>query len=172
MEFKIGDKVHFSESSGNDTATVHVISAVEEKEGRAFYSLEGDAGGLYVAESLSPALDESLLEQKPEEVETSTVDPSPVEETKEERMKRLNISDLPGHTYETEQIQKQRQEELAKEDPKPYEFKANGYTVTEIEGKDGLPATYLVTAEGYEKGFGNKREAEIWAETHARHFAD
>lgn len=33
------------------------------------------------------------------------------EETREERMKRLDISDVPFHTYETEQIQKQRERE-------------------------------------------------------------
>lgn len=48
---------------------------------------------------------EFVLDTKPEVV--------PEGETKEERMKRLNISDLPGHTWETEQIQKAREEELA-----------------------------------------------------------
>lgn len=41
-------------------------------------------------------------EQKPAEIPKQ-------EEAKEDRMKRLNISDVPFHTYETEQIQKQRE---------------------------------------------------------------
>lgn len=81
-------------------------------------------------------------------------------------VKDENVSDLPYHNKETEKIALDRAADVQAD--KPYEFKANGYTVTEVEGKDGLPMTYSVTAEGFERGFADKRDAEIYAETHAR----
>lgn len=46
---------------------------------------------------------------KPVEPEAKAKVEAPKDETKEERMKRLNVSDVPYMTYETEQIQKQRE---------------------------------------------------------------
>ena len=100
---------------------------------------------------------------KPEAIAKTETD-----ETKDERKKRLNISDIPYHTYETEQAMIARDKEVADAGPVAYEYKANGYTVTEVEPetKDGLKK-YKVTAEDFEKVFLGKRDAEIYVETHA-----
>lgn len=117
---------------------------------------------------------------KPEGV---TIKPSAIEDKRDEkpedRMKRLNLSNLPGHTYETEQIQKQRDKEIADKGEVKYEFKANGYTVTEFEDKtvakdpEGkFPKRYKVSAEGFELVIGTKAAAENYALTHAEAHKD
>jgi hypothetical protein len=93
----------------------------------------------------------------------------PTNETKEQRMKRLNLSEVPYHTYETEQ----KAIAAAKALPvnKPYVFKANGYTVTDKdavvpEGADAKKE-YVVTADGFLHTFADKRSAEIYVTTHS-----
>jgi hypothetical protein len=57
----------------------------------------------------------------------------------------------------------------------PYEFKANGYTVTKGEDVDDLDESlqpYKITAEGFEKVVLGKRTAEIFAETHSLGFKE
>lgn len=97
-----------------------------------------------------------------------------------------NVSNIPYHTKETAQIAADRAEELKNQEDKPYEYKVNGYTVTEFEDTpkiaagdkpgeliDGEKTTkYKVTADGFEKVFIGKREAEIFVETHAIEFKD
>ncbi len=104
---------------------------------------------------------------KPEAIQSA----APTDETREERMKRLNLSDLPYHTYESEQAMKASHEEVKAKGDVPYEYKANGYTVTEVDDKD-LPAKYKVTADGFEKFFAEKRDAEVYVETHAEAHKD
>jgi hypothetical protein len=122
------------------------------------------------------------IQKAPEEgvkIKESAIE-KPTDESAEDRMKRLNISNLPGHTYETEHISKQRQDELKSQDSKDYEYKANGYTVSEFEqdepegvGDDYEPVkAYKVTAEGFEKVFASKNEAAMFVETHAAQFKD
>ena len=101
----------------------------------------------------------------------TTVKPSAIGQdglTNEQRMKNLNISDLPYHTHETEQKAKAAKDNKA---DKPYVFKANGYTVVEKEypAVGELPAKtlYVATADGFERAFTDKRSAEIYVTTHA-----
>lgn len=56
VTFEVGEKVHFAESTGNDTSIVYTVDGVHPKDeqGQTFYSLEGDAAGLYLASSLEP----------------------------------------------------------------------------------------------------------------------
>jgi hypothetical protein len=126
--------------------------------------------------------------------ETVTLKPSAVEVNKDERaedrMKRLNLSNVPGHTYETEQIAKDRAEELKGKDAEPYKYEANGYIVKEADEQpesftssvesnnltgselDGL-RLYTVTAEGdFTKNIVGKRNAEIYVTTHAEAHKD
>lgn len=100
--------------------------------------------------------DETVVEQ-----EVPVVEPviEPLKQVKDE-----NISDLPYHTKETEKLAEERIASLPVE-PAPYEFKANGYTVKEAEV--GKLEIFMVTADGFEKGFASQREAEIYVTTHA-----
>lgn len=89
--------------------------------------------------------------------------------------KSFASSDLPYHTKETEDIAVSRAKELEGQDKKPYEYKFNGYTVTEVEVATTEEATqYKVTADdaaGFEQFFTNQRAAEIFVETHSPQFA-
>lgn len=113
-------------------------------------------------------------------IKEDAIDRTKQDESAEDRKKRLNISDIPGHNYETEQIQKDRAKEIADADPKPYEYRKNGYVVKEIEGANQLASDpkdantlYEVTAgEDFKQVFNTKRAAEIYAETHAPHRKD
>ncbi len=100
----------------------------------------------------------------------------------------------PYHTKETAKIAEDRQKENEdKNKDKPYEYTANGYTVTEKDRKgaaeiahnvpdvpnrgweDGNDPTkeYEVTADGdFLKVFPTRRAAEIYVETHAEAHKD
>lgn len=111
-------------------------------------------------------MDEQTVVEQPTEQITQqpvTLKPSAIEPLT--TVKDENVSDLPYHNKETEKLAEDR----AKDAPadKPYEFRANGYSVAEVEGKDGLRATFVVSAEGFERAFTDRRSAEIYAETHA-----
>ncbi len=116
---------------------------------------------------------------KPEAIEAEKFK----DEKPEDRMKRLNLSAIPYHTYETEQIAKAAAAKAPKD--VPYKYEANGYTVEEREYKTakdaGLPkdteefvpyTRYVVTADGFEKGFETKQAAEMYARTHAESHKD
>lgn len=83
----------------------------------------------------------------------------------------------PGHTAETWAIQQERMKALEEEGDKPYHYEANGYSVDARKAEEGVRGdedgiVYVVTGNGLdEKVYTNKREAEIFAETHAPHFA-
>jgi hypothetical protein len=85
------------------------------------------------------------------------------------QVKDENASDFPYHNKATEKIAVDRAKEVKTD--KPYEYKANGYTVTEkdaVVAEGAAPAkTYVVTADGFEHGFADKRSAEIYVTTHA-----
>ncbi len=92
----------------------------------------------------------------------------------------------PYHTQETAQIAKDRADEMKNGDPQPYEFKANGYVVTERELKEGetgaapgdpacpetKPKVYDVTADGFLMTFPTRNEAQNYALTHAEAHKD
>ena len=77
----------------------------------------------------------------------------------------------PYHNAETAKIAEDRAKELDGQD-KPYEYKANGYTVTEKAGPFEGSNVYEVTAGDFVTGFADKRSAEIYADTHARYFPE
>jgi hypothetical protein len=87
-------------------------------------------------------------------------------------------SALPYHTAETEKIAADRAEEIANAEPKPYRYEINDYVVTEEEGPNPQATTpedanklWKVTSGEFVQFFGNKRAAEIFAETHSPQFA-
>jgi len=95
----------------------------------------------------------------------------------------------PYHNPETYQLAKDRAEEQ-KGQNKPYEFKANGYTVTERDAREGeipnpidpaviealgdqyKPKMYDVTAGDFLMTFNTARAAENYALTHAEAHKD
>lgn len=72
----------------------------------------------------------------------------------------------PYHTEETFKIAQQRQKDADKQKDQPYKFEANGYTVTAEKVADGALQTYVVKADGFDRGGYTQRDAEIYAMTH------
>lgn len=83
----------------------------------------------------------------------------------------LGSSALPYHTAETEKIAEERAAEVADQPEKPYEYKRNGYTVTEVDSQviKGAKQYKIISAQdaSFEHYEDNKRAAEIYVETHA-----
>jgi hypothetical protein len=53
---KKGTKVHFNLESGNDPLPTYIISGSVKRSGMKFFTLEGDAGGLYLPSRFEIAL--------------------------------------------------------------------------------------------------------------------
>ncbi len=109
--------------------------------------------------------DQQEVKLKPSAVEVDQ------KEKPEDRMKRLNLSAEPYHNYETEQIAKGNAEDAKKDEDKPYEFTANGYTVTEADDNakdlDESLKKYVITGEDFTREVLGKRNAEVFALTHS-----
>lgn len=102
-------------------------------------------------------------------VQAAPVAQAPVASTAPLAAKPVPVSDLPYHNKTTEKLAIDRAKEVKAD--KPYAFRANGYTVTEkdavvAEGADAKKV-YVVTADGFEASFADKRSAEIYVTTHA-----
>jgi hypothetical protein len=105
-------------------------------------------------------------EAKPEaEASPATKEYSGVLTGKPEQVEALP----PYHNAETAKIAEDRAKDV---EDKPYEFVANGYTVKEVKGENGLPDTYVVTAEGFELSLPTKNAAEVYATTHSEAHKD
>jgi hypothetical protein len=100
--------------------------------------------------------------------ETVTLKPEAVEVGK--AVKDENASNLPYHNAETEKIAEDRAKDV---DPNPpYAFTKNGYTVKEVAAvAPATTPTYEVVANGFSKTFTGRRDAEIYAGTHAPYVA-
>lgn len=127
--------------------------------------------------------EQTQVEQpSPAAPEQVVVEGTPVkDESKVDPAKDFASSPLPYHTAETEKIQADRANEQEGKEAEPYEYKFNGYTVTEVEQanpqatapEDGSKM-WKVTAEDagdFEQFFSNRRAAEIFVETHSPQFA-
>lgn len=78
-------------------------------------------------------------------------------------------SDALYHNAETAKIAEDRAKDISAD--KPYEYAANGYTVTEVSIQDredgsGPVLFYKVNAEGFEQVFTSKSDAELFVRTH------
>lgn len=108
------------------------------------------------------------------------VEGKPLDQTKVDPALDFASSHMPYHTKATEKIAVARAKELKGQKDKPYEYKFNGYTVTEVDApnpaatdEDDKDTLYKVKADDapFEQFFTNQRAAEIFVETHSPQFA-
>lgn len=107
---------------------------------------------------VAPVAPQGAVTLKPSAIEPQPVNPAGVGKN----------APLPVyHTVETAKLADQRAKELEGKEDKPYEYHFNGYTVKEVDGAVKGVKLFEVTADGFSLTLADKRDAEIYVETHA-----